>query len=108
DGSDAHFEEPEPQHGSHGAYGAVGRRRGRAAGVACLREGALRGSDDDEADGGTRQGGGLLEYRQRYREDPRHLSARERNGAADFREVAGAVQGHGGDDDHEPEYGRDG
>ena len=41
---DAHAEEPQPQHGPHRAHGAVGRRRGRAARIARLREGALRGS----------------------------------------------------------------
>ena len=102
------LKEPEPQHGPHGAPGAVGRRRARAAGIARLREGALRGSDDDEADGGAREGGGLLEYRQRDREDPRHLPAGQRNVPADFREVAGAVQGHGGDDDHQSQHGRHG
>ena len=95
-----------PADGSHRAPGAVERRGAGAARLARLREGALRRSGDDEAPARARQARRLLQPRQRQRQDPRHLPAGQRHGAADLRGVAGAVQGRGRDHHHHPQHRR--
>ena len=70
----------------------LGRRRRRPAGLGRLCEGAFRRSGDHEADGRTRRLRGVFQYRQRHRQDSRHLSAGQRNGRPIFEQWFAALK----------------
>ena len=74
------------------AAAAARARGGRAAGVPAQR---AAGADDAEA--GAREARGLLQLRQRHRQDPRHLPAGERRGRARSSRLDGGRSGPGRD-----------
>ena len=67
---------------------------------------AQRAAGADHAEARPREALGLLQPRQRHREDPRHLPAGERGGEADLRGVDGVGEGPRGHAHHDAQHRR--